>query len=309
MGPTSPRVSVAVPVYNGERHLPAAVESVLGQTFTDFELVLCDNASTDCTEELCRGYAARDKRVRYHRNPRNIGLSANFDLAAALCSARLVKWAASDDVLGPNCLADCVHLLDENPKVVLAVPAGRLIDAHGDPVPPPRDVLRPIVWPTDTVGRVRRFIDMLTTKESIAVMLYLYGVFRAEKLSGCLTLPRYPMSDQETLLAALLAGEFAETERPSLAIRMHDESFGSGVHTDPARIWRSMHPDEPPPRPIGLWHHRRHRRILSMLAGADLPMLDRGSLQAHYVYRVGRQLALGKMEGARRRLQALRANR
>ena len=144
---------------------------------------------------------------------------------------------------------------------------------------------------------------MLLTDESIAVMLYLYGVFRVEKLSGRLTLPGYPMSDQETLLAALLAGEFAETESSSLAIRMHDESFGSGIHTDPVRIWRSMHPDEPPPRPIAWWHHRRHRRILSLLAGADLPMRDRRSLQAHYVYQVGRQVALGKMESARRRLR------
>ena len=114
------------------------------------------------------------------------------------------------------------------------------------------------------------------------------------------------MSDHETLLAALLAGEFAETEHPSAAIRMHDASFGYGVHDDPARIWRSMHPDERPPRPIAFWHHRRHQRILALLAGADLPILDRRSLQAHYAYRVGRQLAVGKMHGARHRLSLLR---
>ena len=281
----APKVSVAVMVYNGERYLREAVDSILGQTLTDFELVLCDNASTDGTEQICRDYARQDDRVRYHRNRRNIGLSSNFDLSATLCSAPLMKWAASDDVLGPTCLADCLELLDEKPQVVLAVPAGRLIDATGGPVPPRADVLRPITWPTDTVSRVRRYIDMLSTHESIAVMLYLYGVFRTDALPGRLTLPGYPMSDQETLLTALLVGEFAETERQSLSIRVHDESFGSGIHDDPVRIWRSMHPDQPAPRPIGPWHHRRHGRILRLLSRADLPMADRRSLQAHYLYR------------------------
>jgi glycosyltransferase involved in cell wall biosynthesis len=109
--------------------LPEAVDSILAQTFADFELVLCDNASTDGTEELCRQYAATDCRVRYHRNRRNIGVAANFDLSSALCTATLVKWAASDDVLGPTCLEDCIEVLDHNPGVVLAVPRGRLIDS------------------------------------------------------------------------------------------------------------------------------------------------------------------------------------
>jgi glycosyltransferase involved in cell wall biosynthesis len=64
-----PRVRIGLPAYNGERHLPAALDSLLAQTYGDFELIISDNASTDRTEEICREYAARDSRIRYHRSP------------------------------------------------------------------------------------------------------------------------------------------------------------------------------------------------------------------------------------------------
>ena len=73
-----PRVSIAMPVYNGERFLRQAVDSLLAQTFSDFEFVIADNCSTDGTEAICRDYVARDPRVRYYRNERNIGGPANF---------------------------------------------------------------------------------------------------------------------------------------------------------------------------------------------------------------------------------------
>ena len=66
----SPRLSIGLPVYNGERFLAQALECLLAQTFRDFELVISDNASTDRTSEICYAYVQRDPRVRYVRNPR-----------------------------------------------------------------------------------------------------------------------------------------------------------------------------------------------------------------------------------------------
>jgi len=74
MVPVRPRVSIGLPVYNGERFLAGAIESILAQTFGDFELVISDNASTDGTSEICREYQARDSRVHYLRNETNIGV-------------------------------------------------------------------------------------------------------------------------------------------------------------------------------------------------------------------------------------------
>src|SRR6266853_631610 len=73
-----PIVSVGLPVYNGEAYLRQVLESVLAQTFTEFELVISDNASTDGTEKICREYAAADPRIRWHRQARNRGVTWNF---------------------------------------------------------------------------------------------------------------------------------------------------------------------------------------------------------------------------------------
>ena len=71
-----PRLTIGLPVYNGQDFLPQALDALLGQSFRDFELIISDNASTDGTEEVCRRYAAQDDRIRYHRQPRNVGISA-----------------------------------------------------------------------------------------------------------------------------------------------------------------------------------------------------------------------------------------
>ena len=86
----APRLTVGLPVFNGEDYLAEALESLLAQTFTDFELIISDNASTDGTEQICRRYAARDPRVHYVRQPRNLGISANHNVLVAL--ARAFYW-------------------------------------------------------------------------------------------------------------------------------------------------------------------------------------------------------------------------
>ncbi|GAA3243095.1 glycosyltransferase family 2 protein [Pseudonocardia petroleophila] len=118
--PRTPRLSIGLPVYNGERYLPEALRGLLGQTFGDFELVVSDNASTDATEAICRAAAERDPRVRYVRQPRNIGLAGNHNAVFTLARGELFKWAADDDVYDPDLLARCVAALDAAPGAVLA---------------------------------------------------------------------------------------------------------------------------------------------------------------------------------------------
>src|SRR5262249_37479880 len=99
-----PRVSIGLTVYNGEQFLEETVDAFLAQTYTDFELIIADNASTDRTGEIGREYAARDSRVRYPRNERNLGLAGNHNRAFALARGEYFKWAAADDVCLPNYL-------------------------------------------------------------------------------------------------------------------------------------------------------------------------------------------------------------
>src|SRR5690242_6344650 len=104
MGTTSPKVSIGLPVYNGERFLAEAIDSVLAQTFTDFELIISDNASTDRTPEICKAYAEKDSRIRYYRNEENQGASWNFNRVFELSRGMCFQWLAHDDYIAPGFL-------------------------------------------------------------------------------------------------------------------------------------------------------------------------------------------------------------
>ena len=97
-----PTISVGLPVFNGENFVREAIESILSQTFSDFELVISDNASTDSTQSICEEYQQKDKRVRYFRSPENRGASWNFNNTFHLSQGEYFKWAAHDDVLLPR---------------------------------------------------------------------------------------------------------------------------------------------------------------------------------------------------------------
>jgi glycosyltransferase involved in cell wall biosynthesis len=126
-----PRVSVGMPVYNGERFLRQAVESLLGQTFRDFELIISDNGSTDSTRELCETFAAADSRVRYVRHEKNRGAIFNWGYVVQAARAPYFKWASANDVSAPTLLERCVQCLDANPEVVIAYGRTEYIDDDG----------------------------------------------------------------------------------------------------------------------------------------------------------------------------------
>ena len=127
----APRLSVGLPVYNGEAYVAEALEALLYQSYADFELIISDNASTDGTAEICRDYEKRDPRVRYLRQPRNVGLAPNHNAVVEAASGELFKWAASDDLYARDLLERCVNALDENPAVVLAHSWTAIIDGTG----------------------------------------------------------------------------------------------------------------------------------------------------------------------------------
>jgi glycosyltransferase involved in cell wall biosynthesis len=126
-----PPLTVGLPVYNGENYLTESLDSLLAQTFTDFELVISDNHSSDATEEICRHYAARDSRIRYLRQKRNIGAIPNHNILLDRARTPYFKWAAHDDLYGPELLAKCVAVLDDDPAVVLCHGDKAVIDADG----------------------------------------------------------------------------------------------------------------------------------------------------------------------------------
>jgi glycosyltransferase involved in cell wall biosynthesis len=99
-----PAVSIGMPVYNGEKYIREALDSILEQTFKDFELIISDNCSTDKTQEICREYAIKDSRVKYIIQSENIGVALNFEFVLNAAQAKYFIWAASDDFWSNNWL-------------------------------------------------------------------------------------------------------------------------------------------------------------------------------------------------------------
>jgi len=131
MNNSKPRVSIGMPVYNGDRFLAEALDAILAQTYEDFELIISDNASTDSTQEICQAYAAKDRRIKYYRNNCNIGVHRNYRRVFQLATGEYFRWAAHDDICASQSLERCVEVLEQNPDVVLCYTKTKLIDEYG----------------------------------------------------------------------------------------------------------------------------------------------------------------------------------
>jgi glycosyltransferase involved in cell wall biosynthesis len=127
----TPLVSVGVPVYNGADLLPQALDALLAQDLEDLEVIVCDNASQDATGDVAREYAARDDRVRYYRNDRNLGLSGNFNRTFELARGKYFKWAAHDDWHPKHLLRTTTEVLEDDPSAVICATAVAIMDDDG----------------------------------------------------------------------------------------------------------------------------------------------------------------------------------
>lgn len=114
-------VSIGMPVYNGERYIVEALDSLLAQDYENFELIISDNASTDRTQGICLEYTSRDKRIRYYRNETNMGALWNFNRVFELSSGEYFMWASHDDLWRPHFISELVGLLEATPSAVLAM--------------------------------------------------------------------------------------------------------------------------------------------------------------------------------------------
>jgi glycosyltransferase involved in cell wall biosynthesis len=130
-----PKLSIGIPVFNGQEFLPELLDSLLAQTFRDFEILICDNASSDRTPQICCEYERHDSRIHYIRNERNLGAIANYNRVFELSTAPLFKWAAHDDLHHEAYLDVCVRLLEENPDIILAHTGTAFIDENSEILP------------------------------------------------------------------------------------------------------------------------------------------------------------------------------
>jgi glycosyltransferase involved in cell wall biosynthesis len=171
----APKVSIGVPVYNSAATLRAMLDALLSQTLTNFEIVISDNASTDATADICRGYAERDSRIRYIRQVQNIGAEPNFKFVLGEARAPYFMWSAGDDIRSPEFLEENVSFLELHPDYVASTCTN---------VFEQREETRrnPISFSLEGAPgrRMQKFFDHCWVSHGI-----FYGVIRTEALRGC----------------------------------------------------------------------------------------------------------------------------
>jgi glycosyltransferase involved in cell wall biosynthesis len=236
-----PRLTIGLPVYNGENYVADAIESLLGQTFEDFELIITDNASTDGTAEICRQYGKLDPRIRYVRQPRNIGIGPNHNFVVSEARGEFVKWASHDDLYARDMIERCVQALDEYPDVVLAHPWTAMIDGSGE-------VIAAIEYPlnTSSPSAPERFRSTLFANGGDDTG----GVVRTKVMRRTTLLNSFHHADRTITTELALQGRFYQVpdwlyfrrDHPGRSERTSTTIRARCANLDPRRSDRLRHP-------------------------------------------------------------------
>jgi glycosyltransferase involved in cell wall biosynthesis len=214
---SNPKVSIGLPVYNGEQYLRGAIGSILDQTYQDFELVICDYASTDNTAAICDEFAACEPRIKYHRHAQNVGAAANFNSTFELSRGGYFKWAAHDDLLEPTYLEKCVALLERMPDAVLCQSLVKIIDDQGACL----QVYDHAAFGTDRLRPSERFAARLASRPCMEI----FGLIRADALRGTGLIRHHLGSDRTLLVELVLLGRFGLVPETLFLNREHPRRF------------------------------------------------------------------------------------
>ena len=268
-----PRVSVGIPVFNGERFLAETIESILAQTFKDFEIVISDNASTDRTEEICRSYAARDPRIRYNRNDTNRGAAWNHNRVFELARGEYFKWQSHDDFCAPKYLEACVSVLDSDPGAVLCFTQTQIVDAERRPLN--HYQVSPMTR-IDSPHPYQRFHGVIYPGHWC---FQVYGLGRTAVLRHTRLIASYTGSDRVLLADLALRGRFREIpdrlffnrDHPTRSIQTHS-IYSTAAWYDPKLKGKITFP-----------HWRFVSEYARTVARSELSALERMRCYAQFV--------------------------
>jgi len=242
-----PKLSIGIPVFNGANYLPELLVNLQHQTFGDYEIIVCDNASTDATQQLCVDFAAKDRRIRYYRNERNLGANPNYNKTFALARAALFKWAAHDDLYHGTFLERCVATLDADPSAVLAHSDFACIDDAGRPFAAghaPFTFVDPRsgqlfkgdpLWLAEGGSTLQRFWEVLF---QMKCNMEIFGVIRRPALARTGLMREFYGTDKTVLAELALLGSFRHAREQLYYKRFHnDTSWNLSIRE--RRAWAS----------------------------------------------------------------------
>jgi len=212
----TPLVSVLIPVFNGEPFLAECLESVLAQDFSDCEILISDDGSTDGSAAVIERFAARDSRIRWWRNPRNLGIGGNFNACIKAARGEFLKFVLQDDkLLTPSALRQMVTTLESDPSVSLVVSASQLIDAQSR-----------LIQVRNSFGRSgvhegKEVIVYCLTKNANVIGEPSLALFRQRQAARGFDDQLKQLLDLEMWFHLLEQGRFAYIAEPLCAFRQH----------------------------------------------------------------------------------------
>lgn len=226
----TPRISIGLPVYNGEVYLAKAIQSILDQSYPDFELIISDNASTDRTEQICREFAAKDDRIRFFQNEVNIGAARNHNRVFELARGEFFKMASHDDLYPREMLKRSLEVFEKGTSSIAVVYSYfEVIDEFGNSL----EVRTDRIEKKDSRAHVRLTQLLL----NIGQYSPTYGLIRSE-VGRKVQRGSYPYSDKAYLAELAMLGEFWEVKEVLLCLRDHSgRSTQANATPDSIRTW------------------------------------------------------------------------
>ncbi|MBE9125732.1 MULTISPECIES: glycosyltransferase family 2 protein [unclassified Coleofasciculus] len=225
-GSDKPLVTIGMPIFNAQNYLRESLEALLNQTFSNFELIISDNASTDNTEAICREYAKQDSRIQYYRNPKNEGGAKNFNLVFERARGDYFKWAAYDDLCAPDYIEQCLEVLEREPSVVLCYPQAKEIDADGNEVSLYTENLN--LYSSKPHERFYQLLETYGWYHATQI----FGLVRTEVLKRTQMMGNYPHADRVLLAELAICGQFHEVPEILFFRRIHPQNSQQSNKTD-----------------------------------------------------------------------------
>lgn len=256
-GAARPLVSIGVPIYNEEKHLAEALDSVLAQDYENIEIMISDNASTDSTPQICAEYVAKDPRIRYYRNDTNVGSFENFNRLLDFARGEFFMWASGHDLRHPSQVTRCVEVLLEDPSLVLSYTEMIWIDGNGQPLEPMEKGQEYI----DTRGLELHLLRINVVLWGVRNGHSVHGVFRTQALKKTPVFTHIFSPDLGFLVELAAIGKFAFISDPLLYMRR-----GKLCNDWPAYLSRHF-PEEVRARKTERLYWRMMREVSIRVAG------------------------------------------
>ena len=229
MNASNPKISIGIPVYNGEKFIRKCIESVLQQTYKNFELIISDNASTDSTSKICEEFLRKDNRITFVRQNKNMGQNWNFNFLLEKANEEYFVWVAADTIILPEFIEKNIAVLESQDKTVGCISKIKIDHTYVDKFKTEKKILKKVglvYRPFDTLPITGNYMERIRKYLKHFPWEMFYSVYRTEALRESFVHDFFIGHDAGFVLNVLKHGEIQVVNQFLL------ESFPSGMSSE-----------------------------------------------------------------------------